>query len=224
LAAACAIACGSQRANNQLVLPPQIFVLSPANCSGQRAALLCNPRAEFFLARRLRSEDGAPLGEVFSFLSGLYFRGKLTYARAFARPVAAAGSMAVITAGRGLVHPDTIVRLSDLREFAEVPIEISQPRYREPLARDAARLAAALPPVGRVVLLGSIASNKYVEVLLAALAERLVFPQAFVGRGDMSRGGLLLRAVDEGEELDYIPVAGAIRHGRRPGKLPPRRP
>jgi hypothetical protein len=205
------------------VQPPQIFILSPANCSGQRASLLFNPRAEFFLARRLRGDEGAPLGDVFSFLSGLYFRGKLTYARAFARGKGAIGGIAIITAGRGMVHPDTIMRLDDLREFAEVPIDLDEPRYREPLAQDAARLVAALPPSGRVVLLGSIASNKYVEVLLAALGERLVFPQAFVGRGDMSRGGLLLRAVDDGNELTYIPVAGALRRGTRPGKLPPRR-
>jgi hypothetical protein len=205
------------------VQTPQIFVLSPANCSGQRAALLLSERAEFFLARRLRSNEGAPLGEVFSFLSGLYFRGKLTYARAFAQPVATAGGIAVITAGRGLVHPDTIVRGEDLREFARTPIDLNEPRYRQPLALDAATLASNLPPAARIVLLGSIASNKYVEVLLDALGERLLFPPAFVGRGDMSRGGLLLRAVDEGEELSYVPVAGALRRGSRPGKLPPRR-
>src|SRR6478672_12160447 len=118
-------------------MPSQIFLLSPANCSGQRAALLFNERAQFFLARRLRSDEGATLGEVFSFLSGLYFRGKLTYARAFAR---SAAEIAVITPGRGLVHPDSIVRLADLRQFAELPIDLTEPRYREPLARDAAAL------------------------------------------------------------------------------------
>jgi len=203
------------------VQPSQVFILSPASCSGQRAALLFNERAEFFLARQLRS-DGATLGEVFSFLSGLYFRGKLTYARAFARPLGGSSGIAVITAGRGLISPDTIVRLDDLRAFAAVPIHAGEPRYREPLVRDAAALAAELVPGGRVVLLGSIASDKYVEILQAALGERLVFPQAFVGRGDMSRGGLLLRAVDAGEELTYVPVTGSVRRGARPGKLPPR--
>jgi hypothetical protein len=215
---------------------PQVFLLSPANCSGQRAALLLNERAEFFLARRLR-EQGATLGEVFSFLSGLYFRGKLTYARAFASStmdrrqrvnpsltlrVGVARSIGVITTSRGLLDPDTIVRLADLREFAVVPIDAAEPRYREPLVRDAAALAARLPPEGRVVLLGSIASDKYVQILHEAFGERLVFPQAFVGREDMSRGGLLLRAVDEGRELEYMPVVGSVRRGSRPEKLPPR--
>jgi hypothetical protein len=200
----------------------RIFLLSPANCSGQRAALLFNERATFFLARQLR-ESGAPLGDVFSFLSGLYFRGKLAYARAFAQNSNAGSGIWTITAGRGLIDPDTIVRLDDLRFFASVPIDADEPRYRDPLARDAAALAEKLPASGRAILLGSVASDKYVEILHAAFGERLIFPQAFVGRGDMSRGSLLLRAVDEGQELTYVPVIGSVRRGSRPGKLPPRR-
>ena len=46
---------------------------------------------------------------------------------------------------------------------------------------------------------------------------------AFVGRGDMSRGGLLLRHASNGVELDYAPIAGAVLHGKRPPKLPPLR-
>jgi hypothetical protein len=200
----------------------RIFVLSPASCSGKRADLLLNERASFALARRVRSDEGAPLGEVFSFLSGLYFRGKLTYARAFVRPAAGSSGIRVITAGRGLVEPDMNVRLSDLREFAAVPIDVREARYREPLARDAAALAASLPMDGQAVLLGSIASEKYVEILQAAFGERLVFPASFVGRGDMSRGGLMLRAVDAGEELSYLPVVGSVRRGVRPERLRPR--
>jgi hypothetical protein len=204
------------------VKSPTVFILSPASCSGQRAELLLNERAQFFLARQLR-DSGATLGEVFSFLSGLYFRGKLTYARAFARREPDGGGIWTITAGRGLVDPETIMRLEDLRAFAAVPIDAKEPRYRKPLVRDAAALAATLPAGGRAVLLGSIASDKYVEILHEAFGQRLVFPQAFVGRGDMSRGGLLLRAVDEGQELDYVPVMGTVRRGVRPGKLPPRK-
>ncbi len=208
---------------------PTVFILSPASCSGQRAELLFNDRARFFLARQIR-DSGATLGDVFSFLSGLYFRGKLTYARAFSTPPIHRGTrqrafpteIAVITAGRGLVNPERIVRLEDLRAFAAVPIDAKEPRYREPLIRDATALAAKLPARGRAVLLGSIASDKYVEILHEAFGERLVFPQAFAGRGDMSRGGLLLRAVDEGQELTYVPVMGSVRRGVRPGKLPPR--
>jgi len=50
-----------------------------------------------------------------------------------------------------------------------------------------------------------------------------VFPPAFVGRGDMSRGGLMLRCVDSGIELEYAPIAGATRNGRRPPRLEPLR-
>ena len=122
------------------------------------------------------------------------------------------------------MSPDTRVRIDDLRAFATVAVDLDEPRYREPLARDAAALATELSPLGRAVLLGSVASDKYVEILHAAFGERLVFPQAFVGRGDMSRGGLLLRAVDSGEELAYVPVSGSVRRGVRPARLPPRRP
>ncbi|HEV8347452.1 MAG TPA: hypothetical protein VGQ16_12805, partial [Vicinamibacterales bacterium] len=72
-----------------------------------------------------------------------------------------------------------------------------------------------------VVLLGSIASRKYVDVLLEIFGDRLRFPVEFVGRGDMSRGGLLLRMAAAGMELEYGPVAGAVLHGARPPKLPP---
>ena len=203
--------------------PSQVFLLSPASCSGRRAALLLNNRSQLSLAARLRNDAGVPLGEVFTFLSGLYFRGKLTYARAFARPPRGAAGLCVITAGRGLVPADTTVRVGDLQAFAAVPIETNEPRYHEPLTRDALTLAAQLGEAGRAVLLGSIATSKYVEPLLPILGERLVFPLSFVGRGDMSRGGLLLRCVDEGRELDYVAVSTAIRRGVRPAKLPPRK-
>ena len=77
------------------------------------------------------------------------------------------------------------------------------------------------PP--EIVLLGSVATGKYVDVLLDVVGERLLFPTDFVGRGDMSRGGLLLRKAAEGVELEYVNVAGAVRHGPRPPKLPPLR-
>ena len=79
--------------------------------------------------------------------------------------------------------------LGDLREFAEVDIEENDPRYRKPLERDLRRLVRQLTPECSVVLLGSIATGKYVSVLLDLLAERVLFPADFVGRGDMSRGG-----------------------------------
>jgi len=196
-----------------------VFLLSPARSDGRRAQLLLNPRAQFSLAVRLREPDGAELGEVFSFLSGLYFRGKLTYARAFASAADAVPKILVITADRGLALPETRIRAEDLQRFSEVDIAAGDERYIGPLTRDVATLASALSDEDTVVLLGSIATGKYVDALLDALGPRLLFPTDFVGRGDMSRGGLLLRSAREGRELDYIPVAGALRRGKRPPKL-----
>lgn len=179
-------------------------------------------RAGFDLARRLRSREGASLGDVFTFLSGLYFRGKLAYARAFARPPAGLPGVLVITPNEGLRPADERVRLPRLRGFARVPIAEEEVRYRRPLVRDARRLASEAGPECDLVLLGSVASGKYVDVLTEVFGLRLRFPAEFVGRGDMSRGGLMLRCVDEGRELAYIRVEGAARHGPRPPKLVPR--
>jgi hypothetical protein len=204
-------------------LTPRIFLLSPASTGGERARLVFNPAARFDLARRLRTRQGVMLGEVFSFLSGLYFRGKLQYALTFAKPPEGVDGVLVITPSRGLRPPWERATLDTLRRFAQVPIDLREPRYTKPLLRDTRALAAALAPHPgtEVVLLGSIASGKYVELLSAALGERLRFPSDFVGRGDMSRGGLLLRCVAAGRELDYVAVAGTSRHGPRPPRLTP---
>jgi hypothetical protein len=192
----------------------RIFLLSPAHCGGKRAAVLLNERATFPLAQQLRSA-GVTLGEAFSFLSGLYFRGKLTYADRFARPPAGRAGVQVITTDRGLVAADTAVRVGDLRAFGTVDIRAHHPRYRTPLVRDASQLGTDV----EVVLLGSVATGKYVDVLLEVIGERLLFPTDFVGRGDMSRGALLLRAARDGRELAYEPVAGAVRRGRRAARV-----
>ena len=185
--------------------------------------MIMSERAQFDLARRLRNADGVTIGEVFTFLSGLYFRGKLAYANAFARPVRGWSGALVITPTRGLIDAATPITLDDLREFAEVDIDETDPRYRLPLERDARKLARTLKNDGEVVLLGSVASGKYVGVLVEIMGQRLRFPADFVGRGDMSRGGLLLRCAVDGTELDYVAVEGAIRSGKRPPKLEPRR-
>jgi len=195
----------------------RVFLLSPAWCGGKRAAMLLRQAAVFPLATRLRG-DGAPLGEVFSFLSGLYFRGKLAYARRFARAAARHPGLLIITPTRGLVEPDSPVTVADLKDFATVDIDEADARYSVPLKRDLDRLLAEDESV-EVVLLGSVATGKYVEVLAETLGQQLLFPVDFVGRGDMSRGGLMLRCARESRELTYAPVVGAIRHGPRPPKL-----
>ncbi|WP_242392868.1 hypothetical protein [Anaeromyxobacter oryzisoli] len=203
--------------------PRRVFLLSPARAGGERMALVLSPGARFALARAVQGEGGAPLADVFLFASGLYFRGKLAYALAFATPPPGVPGALVIAPGAGLVPVHARVRAADLRALAEVRVHAREPRFREPLERDARALAEALGPGGEVVLLGSVASPKYVEPLLGVLGARLLFPLAFVGRGDMSRGGLLLRAVRAGTELAYGPVAGAVLHGPRPPRLEPLR-
>jgi hypothetical protein len=201
----------------------RIFLLSPAYAGGERARMILRERAQFPLARRLRAKTGAPIGDVFTFLSGLYFRGKIAYATAFARPARGTSGVLVITPTRGLIDARTRIRLNDLREFGEVDIHEDDPRYRIPIERDTRELATKLPVQSEVILLGSIATGKYVDVLLANFGEQLRFPADFVGRGDMSRGGLMLRCAADRQELSYIPVAGAIVNGKRPPKLAPRR-
>ena len=205
----------------------RIFLLSPANLGGTRARQVMSDAAQFALARRLRTTDGAMLGDVFSFVSGLYFRGKLAYARRFSNPPdpsdpVVAGGALIITPSAGLRAADVCVTLDPLRAFSGEPIDLDNLRYRRPLERSARVLLESVGPDCDVVLLGSIASGKYVEVLLPIFGERLLFPSSFVGRGDMSRGGLMLRCVESGSELDYVPIAGAVRQGKRPPRLAPR--
>jgi len=200
-------------------MAPRIFLLSPARLDGARARLLFNPDATFPLARALGTPDGAPLAEVFSFLSGLYFRGKHAYAQRFGRASSSVPAVHIITTSRGLLPPHTRVTRRELEQFAEIDLSAGDARFRTPLLRDAERVRAGLDDAAEVVLLGSIATGKYVDPLLTVFGARLVFPATFVGRGDMSRGGILLRSTRAGRELAYVPVSGAVRHGRRPPKL-----
>jgi len=204
-------------------MPHRVFLLSPASTAGKRCQQLLAGDASFELALRLR-HDRVSLGEVFSFLSALYFRGKLTYAKRFAAPPPGCPGVWVITPSRGLVDPDVGLTLADLNEFAAVSIDAEDARYAEPLRAAASDLRGKLTRGSEVVLLGSIATAKYVDVLLPLFAKSLLFPSDFVGRGDMSRGGLLLRAAREGAELGYRPVDGAERRGGRPAKLNVLRP
>ena len=198
-----------------------VFLLSPAFCGGRRARIALNPASESAVARHLR-EGQLDLGAAFAFFSGLYFRGKLGYATRFGHAWPGVEPTLIITPTRGLMSPATIVSAELIREFASVDVSEDDERYRGPLERDVTILARVLPADARIVLLGSVSSGKYVDVLLPLLGDRLRYPSAFVGRGDMSRGGLLLRCVASGEELDYeILKPGERPSGPRPPKLDP---
>ena len=196
-----------------------VFLLSPASCSGTRARMLLKSRTSPLTARL--ANGGAPIGEVFTFMSSLYFRGKLAYANAFGAPPRGWSGALVIAPGRGLMAADVPIRMTDLQEMADVPVDEAEPRYREPLVQHATALDQALGPAGCAVLLGSVATEKYAGPLIEVLGDRLLFPPTFAGRGDMSRGGLMLRCARAGTPLDYVPVRGAVRHGPKPPKLGP---
>lgn len=182
--------------------------------------MLFSPNARFDIARRLRNSS-APLGEVFSFISGLYFRGKLAYAQKFKNPPPGVPGVHIITPAAGLLLPEDPITLAKLRSISASNVDAANLEYRRPLDRDAIRLRDLLEPETQVVLLGSIATEKYARPLLEVFGERLLFPRDFVGRGDMSRGGLLLRCCSVGSPLEYVPVLGATRRGQRPPKLKP---
>lgn len=182
----------------------RVFLLSPANCNGLRARQLMAQNSRSPLAQRLRAENGVAIGEVFTYLSALYFRGKLSYALAFARPPAHATGVAIITPTDGLISCDTAIDVAQLRSFGRVAINVKNRRYREALCRTAKALAENTAPTCEIILLGSIASDKYLSLLLPVFGARLRVPAQFIGLGDMSRGGLLLRCVREQRELEYI--------------------
>ena len=199
----------------------RVFLLSPANVAGKRAKMLLNPEAAFELARRLHTGGKVTLGEAFSFMSGLYFRGKLAYARAFAHPPAGLDGAYVITSNRGLVPVDTLITAEGLDSFSGDAIDTRNRSYSDPLVRSALALGGAIPGDCSIVLLGSVASGKYTDHLLPIFRENLQFPLEFVGRGDMSRGGLLLRSADANRMLDHVPISGALLRGKRPPRLMP---
>lgn len=185
---------------------PRVFLLSPAHAGGRRATMLLRTGAMFDLAYRLQA-SGIPLGEAFSFMSPLYFRGKLAYAQSFANPPSGVASSFVITPTRGLLEPGAIVGLEDLCKITDGRVDMMDPKYRDPLDRDLARLSEQIGPQVSVVLLGSIATRKYIPLLREALGSRLAIPRDFIGLGNMSRGALLLRCVRERSELEYISAA-----------------
>ncbi len=174
--------------------------------------MLTRSGASFELARQVQI-GSACLGDVFSFCSGLYFRGKLAYARRFANPPEGIPGVQIITPTRGLLAADTLVGIPDLSEFATVPVDTREARFTAPLKRSIETISTFAS--AEIVLLGSVATGKYTDTLLPMLGERLLFPSDFAGRGDMSRGALLLRSVAANQELPYVPVPYEVRAPRR---------
>lgn len=194
----------------------RIFLLSPASLTGERARQLLSPEARFDTALRYRTPEGVPIEEAFSFLSSLYFRGKIAYARRFQEPPAdlAAAGVLVIAPGFGFVPEGWRLNPQRMETLRRTPIDLKNPAYCEPMRRHAVMLKEALPDDTRVVLLGSIATGKYVDLLPPVFGDRLLFPRCFVGIGDMSRGSVLLRAVREDRELEYSNL-DVPRHKKR---------
>ena len=176
-----------------------VFLISPANLHGVRGGRLLDEESSSDLARRLRSEEGAGIAEVFSHISTLYFRGKVTYSRHFAGEL----GTRIIVPGFGLVAPDWRLDLERARRISECPVDPSRSDYREPLERDIRELAENESAPERVVFLGSLATRKYLDVLVPLLGSKLHYPTVFLGCGDMRRGSLLLKATEADAELDY---------------------
>jgi hypothetical protein len=204
-------------------MPPKLFLLSPASLNGLRAKQLMSLRAKFALAQRYRTEAGVEIGDAFAFMSALYFRGKIAYARRFAVPSPGIGGdgIFVITPGYGLVPPDWRITEERMKRMRKIDVDVATRNYVKPLREHANVLARALDDDAQVILLGSVATGKYVDVLWPILGDRLRFPTAFAGLGDMARGGLMLRAAREGKELEYRTLEG---DRKRPpgatGKMP----
>jgi hypothetical protein len=187
-------------------MTPRIFLLSPASLRGIRARQVTSPRAGFDIAVRYRSEEGVAIADAFAFMSALYFRGKIAYARHFAvpSPNVDGNGIYIIAPGFGLVGPDWRIDARRMKTLRRTDVDLSARNYVRPLREQARALATALESDAEVILLGSVATGKYVDVLWPVFGARLRFPSVFAGLGDMSRGGLMLRAVRENRELDYV--------------------
>ena len=198
---------------------PRIFLLSPASTEGLRAQQLTSPQARFGAAERYRSPEGVTIAEAFTFMSSLYFRGKIGYARHFAAPPPelALGTpddgILVIAPGFGLVPPSWRITPEEMKKLRRTPVDLKSRAYCAPMKKHVEQLRD-LAPTAWVVLLGSVATGKYVDLLLPALGDRLLFPRDFAGAGDMKRGGMMLRAVREDQELAYVTLAAPRRRAR----------
>ncbi len=185
----------------------KVFLLSPANLTGIRAKQLTSPRGQSQVAQMYRTPEGVPIALAFAFMSALYFRGKITYALHFST----IENVRVIAPGFGLVPPDWRITEERMKVLRKTEVDARKRNYRKPLERDGLALAESLHPESHVILLGSVASGKYVDILGPIFGDRLLFPAIFAGLGDMSRGGLLLRAVRANRELEYASLSAPRR-------------
>lgn len=153
-----------------------------------------------------QSAEGVRIDQAMAFMSALYFRGKIAYAERFAQPGPAmeGPGIFIITPGYGLVPPDWRIDAERIKKLRKTPIDIRSRSYKKPLVDAAQALAEKLSPTALVILLGSVATGKYVDLLWPLFGDRLRFPRRFAGIGDMSRGAMMLRAARSGEELEYV--------------------
>ena len=193
----------------------RLFLLSPASAHGARARPLLELEPRTQLARQLSTSEGVPLGDVFRYLSGLYFNGKLAYARAFASPPStiAGEGVYVITLSDGLLLPTTVLRTEDVRRFAAV--EMGSEVYGRALERGARVLAEQVGGECDLIFLGSVGSGKYTDLLLPIFGERLLFPPVLQSQGQLERGAFLLRCVQEQRELEYVPLTELLSRRTR---------
>ena len=196
-----------------MAMSRRVFLLSPASTSGRRAKQLMSPRAQFPTAQRYQAGE-VMIAEAFAFMSALYFRGKIAYALHFG----GADNSYVIAPGFGLVPPTWTLDEKRMKKMSRTDVDIKDRTYVKTLRDSAGKLEGS---VDEVVLLGSIASGKYVDILLPIFGDRLRFPHAFAGLGDMSRGGLMLRAVRANCELEYVTLDKPRHRGPGgDGKMP----
>ena len=172
--------------------------------SGIRGQRLLSETGPSELARRLR-ESSAPIGEVYRFISSLYFRGKLEYAEKFQNPPSGVAGVQIIT-GHGLMLPQTTISLTELRRISATEIDAGNSDYRRSLDCDLLKLREMSSGETEIILLGSIATSKYITPIREVFGERFLFPKEFRGLGDMSRGSILLKCCSQGRELAYLPV------------------
>lgn len=185
-----------------------IFLLSPANVNGRRAEHFTRKGASGALALGYQAGELA-IDEAFAYISALYFRGKVAYAREFGSGRGEVSGAQIIVPGFGLVPFGWVLDAERMKKLRRTSVDAATPAYRKPLERSVRALASELRGDDRVVLLGSLATGKYLDVLVPLLGERLMYPALFAGTGDMRRGALMLRAAAARAELAYEPVVAA---------------